>query len=83
MEWKEGVMSVFCEGCGATLEVDRELAQVYAKIANVKLRGSPEKFYFNSRGCRLCDRVKNVRPIELIPIPGYAKDKSPVEKYRL
>jgi hypothetical protein len=78
LEWEKGIMRVFCEGCGSTLEVDRFMAEVYVRIANVELPESPEKFYFKSRGCGLCDRVDNVRPVELIPIPGYAKGKSPV-----
>jgi hypothetical protein len=53
--------------------------RLYAAIANVELPDSAEKFYFKNRGCGLCDGVDNVRPIELILIPGYAKDRSPVE----
>lgn len=71
LEWKEGVMRVFCEGCGSTLEINRKMAEIYAAIANVELPDSPEKFYFKNRGCGLCDRVDNVRPVELIPIPQH------------
>lgn len=73
LEWEKGIMRAFFEGCGATLEIKRKLAETYGTVTNVELPNSLNNFYFKNRGCGLRDRCNNVRPIELIHIPQHAK----------
>jgi hypothetical protein len=68
LEWEEGVIRAFCEGCGTYVELNQKIAERYAYSAYIKLPENAEKYYFHTKGCALCDSPN--AEVKLIPLPN-------------
>lgn len=52
---KKWTSQLFCKGCGTLVGVNEEFAILLAKDANQRFPEYPEKFYFETERCGLCD----------------------------
>ena len=55
LEWDQGVIFVFCCGCGTLGEADMAGAKRLAKQAGKSLPDNLAVYYFETNGCECCD----------------------------
>lgn len=66
-EWERGIMHFFCEGCGFTREISKELAEDCAILARKELPIELNNYYFHVKTCTLCWHTKTGVELRLIP----------------
>jgi len=67
LEWEQGFMRLFCEGCGNLVEINRQFAEAIFRLLARKMPDNPQEFYFQSKRCGYCDGQDNA--IKLFAIP--------------
>jgi len=54
-ESKDGIIYLFCKGCGSIYELPASRAAIYAEKAHVKLPETISDEFFECSGCQSCD----------------------------